>query len=174
MPNWCECELTVRGPRERVAALVAAVHSGEDENGEESHFDLNKIVPYPEEWARRDAEVEAWREHFMALPIEERRAYGPKDAHNIGGYQWCVERWGTKWNSCESRVSVSERGAVFTFSTAWAPPKPVILALAAQYPDLTLTLKYWEREVGFAGALRVRGERVLRNATRDYAGPRGG
>lgn len=43
MPNWCECDLYIEGPKEKVEAFLAAVKT------EESIFDFNRIVPQPPE-----------------------------------------------------------------------------------------------------------------------------
>src|SRR5262245_7680456 len=43
MPNWCECDLYIEGPREKVEAFLAAVKT------EETLFDFDRIVPLPPE-----------------------------------------------------------------------------------------------------------------------------
>lgn len=49
---------------------------------------------------------------------------------------WASEHWGAKWNAYEGRIEREEGKVVIFFNTAWAPPKPVIQALAARYPEL--------------------------------------
>ncbi len=43
MPNWCECDLTIEGPKHRVEEFLAHV------KGEEELFDFNRLVPMPPE-----------------------------------------------------------------------------------------------------------------------------
>ena len=122
MPNWCDCDLTIEGPKERLEGFLGEVES------EESLFDFVRIVPYPETFRELDRLAAEW----LSKPPEERTDPPPKDGFNKGGYYWCVEHWGTKWpasgvgldrdvwpENSESSGSVS-----FHFSTAWSPPSP--------------------------------------------------
>ena len=57
-------------------------------------------------------------------------------------YEWNTENWGTKWDAYEYEpVSRSEGCAVLRFQTAWSPPRPVLAALAAQWPMLTISVE---------------------------------
>lgn len=67
-------------------------------------------------------------------------------------YEWCLDKWGTKWNSGEDlEVDVSETSISVSFDTAWSPPLPVMAALCARFPRIRLTLTYSEPGMGFAG-----------------------
>jgi Api92-like protein with ferredoxin domain len=59
-------------------------------------------------------------------------------------YEWRNENWGTKWNTTNGSVKAAS-GVVFSFETAWAPPTPVISALAARFPLLNFSL-VWRDE----------------------------
>lgn len=61
-------------------------------------------------------------------------------------YGWCCEHWGTKWNSYEGQ----ENSDGVSFSTAWGPPTPVIVALAAKIGK-GLRLIYDESGMDFCG-----------------------
>ena len=51
-------------------------------------------------------------------------------------YEWSCTNWGTKWNAYSVTASKTGEGeAVVHFETAWAPPMPVLDALAAKFPD---------------------------------------
>src|SRR5512132_365387 len=96
MPNWCENDLAVEGPKEVMEAFLKFAAG-------DSPFDFNRFIPYPEEFRRLDDVAKAWdREH------EGRTGYDwhsrPKDGFNSGGYEWRVEEWGTKWPA--SRVEL--------------------------------------------------------------------
>lgn len=138
MPNWTECDLYIEGRKERVEQFLAFA------KGEDSPFDFNRFIPYPERFARLDRAAEAWEK----LPPET-RGRRPRDGYNPRGYQWCVLNWGTKWNACRVRVGAPEcwgddASVEINFETAWSPPKPVIERAATLFPDLSFDLRYFE------------------------------
>jgi hypothetical protein len=57
---------------------------------------------------------------------------------------------------------------VLRFSTASAPPRPLVATLVSRYPTLSLDLAYSEPDSGFAGRLAgIGGEVIVDRATRD-------
>jgi hypothetical protein len=64
---------------------------------------------------------------------------------------WCVDNWGTKWNVDKDQDLNFDNEDTIVFSTAWNPPIPVIEALAAKFPDLKFTLRYFEGGNFFGG-----------------------
>jgi hypothetical protein len=72
-------------------------------------------------------------------------------------YNWNVANWGTKWNCGDvwhdrTTEQITEEGRTsYNFDTAWSPASPVIEALAEQFPTLTITHRYCEAGMGFAG-----------------------
>jgi hypothetical protein len=83
-------------------------------------------------------------EKILPMPEELKNTESPSDKPNW--YDWAVENWGTKWNSYDGNVT--EKG--IGFCTAWAPPIPVIAALAKQI-EKPLRLIYDEPGVDFCG-----------------------
>jgi hypothetical protein len=174
MPNWCECDLTVFGPRAKVEEFLQFARS------EESTFDFNRFVPYPEEWQRMDERAAAWdRENWGKEDVDW--AKRPKDGFNSGGHAWCVENWGTKWTARRvthepSAVwhSGEEATVAVQFETAWSPPLPLVRKAAVLFPDVTLDLRYFERGMQYHGVLVCRGADVLENECGRYFGHRGG
>lgn len=154
MPNHVENDLYVRGPGEDVAAFLALV--GADQTPPK--FDFESVFPYPEPFKTRDAEAEAWRtEHGRekaAKMLAEK--YGDaNDGYNAGGYEWCRNAWGTKWNAYD----VARRdygGTCVTFQTAWCPPIPVIAELHRRFPSLSLSLEYFELGMAICGGVTFR------------------
>ena len=96
MPNWCENDLTVEGPKGAVEEFIKFVAG-------ESPFDFNKFVPYPEEFKRLDDAAEAWDKEHAGRPDYDWRAR-PKDGFNSGGYEWRVKHWAT---SCPNSHSTT-------------------------------------------------------------------
>lgn len=56
-------------------------------------------------------------------------------------YNWSCDHWGTKWNAYSAIAGkVDDTTAVVHFETAWAPPMPVLDALAAKFPQADFRL----------------------------------
>lgn len=70
------------------------------------------------------------------------------DGYNVGGYNWCIENWGTKWEAMQPQGVIGKFKLWFTFDTAWSPPIPIVDALKKQYPSLHFTLTYQLEEEG--------------------------
>lgn len=112
-------------------------------------FDFDKVIPYPEEYAKMDAEK--------------------KDSgYQAGGGDWCIKKWGTKWNATNASTWFATREnfeevegfsfsdykdpacAIIYYTTAWSPALPVTAALSKQYPELSF--KHTYEEEGLIGA----------------------
>ena len=88
-------------------------------------------------------------------------------------YNWNVENWGTKWGAGEvwndriSDDSKVEGHTSYNFDTAWSPAEPIAAALAEKFPTLSITHRYCEGGIGFAGqVIYLNGEESLRD---DYS-----
>ena len=126
MPNWCSNAIYVKGPKVSLDALENLLKTGETE------FDFNLFLPYPQE--------------FKVLPDE---------GHNQGGYDWCVENWGTKWNASDPsrehpNYNTYDYIAIW-FESAWSPPLGVVQAMSKKFQDLLISIEYEERGNALAG-----------------------
>jgi hypothetical protein len=170
MPNWCECDLRVEGSSNRVTEFLEAVW------GENGLFDFEMLIPYPDKYKELDRLAFEWNQ----LPPEAKKsAEQPKDGFNLGGYEWCLANWGTKWNAaCATVGDVRRWGDLaevdICFDTAWSPPKPAIKKASALFPDLLLDLRYFECGARFHGMYVCRGGEVEIDECGDYFGRRGG
>lgn len=126
MPNWVMNQLTANGEPKELKEVIDLVTSLEGEYEghtlEETEFDFNNIVPQS-------------REEFEM--INDTR-------FSKSGLDSCTYHsiiWGTKWNACNVEGPLPEQcrtGEIcWFFNTAWAPPTPVILTLAALFPKVT-------------------------------------
>lgn len=61
-------------------------------------------------------------------------------------YDWNRRNWGTKWNAYQ--VAWVDEPSVLGFQTAWAPPHPVIAALAAAHPDIEFVHEWADEDTG--------------------------
>ena len=181
MPNHCENELTISGNAATVRKVLEAIAPLEpDETGTRlGHISFDRIIPYPEEYAAKDRAYEEARAAIMLLPPEERvRRTMVEDGYNNGGYTWCCENWGTKWDAYSQGPIAPEsleglRKVKLRFDTAWSPPKPVIIKLGQMFPEAIFRLQYWEGGACFQGKLVVcRGE-VDVDECKEYHGSRG-
>ncbi len=64
---------------------------------------------------------------------ENERRHGAKT-----WYQWALDHWGTKWNAYQFRIVNDDEPFEVAFLTAWAPPHPVIEALARWFIQATI------------------------------------
>jgi hypothetical protein len=173
MPNWCENDLRVEGPRADLERLL------EEAKGE-SPFDFNRFIPYPEEFRRLDEVRDAWeREHGGHPGVDW--ASRPADGFNAGGCEWCVSNWGTKWPAHRVELGTLELGGgedaaevVFHFDTAWSPPLPLVRRASELFPTLTFELRYFESLGCFNGMLCCSQGEVSFDESGPYFGDRGG
>jgi hypothetical protein len=169
MPNWCDNDLRITGKKELLEAFSEAAAS------RDTHLDFNNFVPYPERYREQDKAANEAREKADKGEIDREAAWAVKDGFNSGGYEWCCSNWGTKWNAKDVSVSdFVERSMLYTFSTAWSPPIPVVKAMSEKFPKLVFTLRYYECGVGFKGVYKVKNGEVLDQMEGAYRGSRGG
>jgi len=120
MPNWTENELTISGPD--VNKVLEAIRSDSIHDQDMRILDFNRIIPYPQIYRDMDKRAEEYREklHAIAKDDPERQQklealgaeYGVesgtpwlKDGYNSGGYEWCCDAWGTKWQPCNVHLT---------------------------------------------------------------------
>ena len=53
MPNYCENDLVITGPKADIAAFLDAAHQT-DEDGDEMPISLKRLVPVPDDWRKRN------------------------------------------------------------------------------------------------------------------------
>lgn len=181
MPNWCENDLKISGPKEKIEECLEFI-------GEE--FDFTKLIPYAEPYVSMDADFPEYSSDDFEEKLEAYKAKwnSEKDGFNSGGYEWCVANYGTKWSRGYNVVHYTHplRGQCVSFETAWTPPTPVIKALAIKFPELTFTHEYFECGCGFCGGITFQNKEDFyedeiwepgiecEEWKSDYAGPRGG
>lgn len=60
-------------------------------------------------------------------------------------YFWCCDNWGSKWGAYDAEPFVNN---TMTFKTANAPIIPVISKLGSMYPDIKITYKFADEDIG--------------------------
>ena len=176
MPNWCENDLRVSGKKEDLKKFIKFM------KGENGNLDFNSFVPYPAKYRKMDEEYnkiqmmnEIKREMFFSLHPKKRDM---KDGYNAGGYEWCCNNWGTKWNAANVDMqkfsALSETVVLINFDTAWSPPVQIVLSMSKKFPMLHFSLEYFEGGAAYKGALDCEKGEILTEWTKEYKGKRGG
>lgn len=139
------------------AVMGAEGHEYEEEYGYERREGYYAVagVPVEKEYVENgtiQASVEQMFGGSEVCPIHKQ----PKNTtHPDWWYNWNVKHWGTKWNCAEvwhdRTDSVVEGKTSYNFDTAWSPAEPVVHALSGLFPTLTITHRYCEGGMGFAG-----------------------
>lgn len=145
IPNWCYNYLEVSGPTRDLRKLVDQV------KGTDTALDFNNVIPYPKKFRDLDENSDG---HFKGF--------------NSGGYQWCVDNWGTKWNvDADIQGEPIEKGITFTFDTAWGPSVLITKKLGKLYPKLRFFHKYSEPGMCFYGTFEVKNGKVVQDECLD-------
>ena len=178
MPNWCECDLFIQGPKARVDEFLQFVKS------DESDFDFDRLIPYPERFKELDRIKAEWDKQHLPPGGNPDWNDRPKDGFNQGGYEWCIANWGTKWFARGPEVSrhnvwQEEDGpellqVEINFATAWSPPTPIIQRAGELFPDLHFELRYFESGAAFNGIFVCEDGEVVADRSGNYYGDRGG
>lgn len=139
MPNWCNNSVSItHTDPDKLRSLVEAVNA--------KRF-LDSVIPVPKDLT----------ETVAGFPSEElREAHEAKEQSNMekygfkNWYDFCVNRWGTKWDvEAYDTVEFDPAGVTFGFDSAWSPPTGVYAALVEQ--GFSVTGFYYEPGMAFAG-----------------------
>ena len=159
MPNWTENDLDVKGLLSEVNLFIKKA------KGTNGDIDFNNFVPYPDDFIKKDVKA-----------MNSKKA---KDGFNSGGFEWCCNNWGTKWNACDIVMDLKTTNGKtsklqVSFSTAWSPPLPIIKAMSKAFPTLTFVLNFYEAGCSFAGCSKFKNGSCFYEMNKDYNGCRGG
>jgi hypothetical protein len=144
----------------------------------------HRFIPYPDQYAVDLMECTKCAHQFTRdqggesmFPNCPNCDGSAKDGYNRGGYEWCIENWGTKWGLYDIELveDDSDNGRLeYTFQSAWSPPAPVIQAMSKRFPSLNFALEYFECGGGFMGSCEYEDGQEVSAGEAPYHGPRGG
>ena len=169
MPNHVSQDLWVRGPLKDLEEFKE--FAKEERHGNDLLLSANKFIPYPDKYQTADDRADAAR---------KKGDYSVKDGYNAGGYQWCIQNWGTKWGiyGCslvrENKTSKNKGYVRYYFESAWSPATKIIHAMSEKFPTLHFKLKYYECGMQFKGTYEVSAGVICADETSSYTGNRGG
>lgn len=125
---------------------------------------MDKLLEIPKEVEeaflkiRTDISPEEFELGRKAFQNEQK--YGATD-----WYHWCINNWGTKWNSYGYDGYDSSNAPethTLSFNTAWSAPHKVLEALTQKYPDIEFTHEWADEDFGqnCGRAIYLGGERT--------------
>lgn len=103
-------------------------------------------------------------EQYHKLREEETFRLGEQAYHNLQEYGhatwygWSNEHWDTKWNAYGFGDLGEQEADTIRFYTAWSAPHPILEKLAERYPEMTITHRWADEDIG-----RNCGERIYRS-----------
>ena len=168
MPNHVSQDLYITGDTASLKQFKELAQN-HNEDGDIA-LDHERFIPYPDHFKQMD----------MAAKVAHKAGIlDVKDGFNSGGYQWCLQAWGTKWgiyaSSLVSQKLTGKKGRLtYSFRSAWSPPLPIIDAMSKQFPSLHFRLKWFERGMAVKGIYIAQGGAVLEQSEDKYHGSRGG
>lgn len=140
MPNWCNNNVTIsHTDPAKMQALAEAINEGKF---------CDHVIPVPE-----DLKITAG---FLGKDTPEQTELERKTAENVAKYgvgnwyDFCVNRWGTKWDvDAYEKVVLEGNTVTFGFDSAWAPPIGIYEELVEQ--GFSVRAYYNEPGMAFAG-----------------------
>jgi len=148
MPNWCNNNIIIQGPKVKLQALK--------KSAEEGKF-VNALFPMPKELADTQSPPRDETDKQKLINKRNKVEYG-----HDNWYDWRVDNWGTKWDidAYDNSIEYSEellgkdKGPAklsFGFDSAWAPPINAIAYYLEKNEDVSLKLWYYEPGCDFGG-----------------------
>lgn len=140
MPNWCQNSVTIT--HEDPAKLSALVEAMND-----NKF-CNFAIPVPT--ALSETISGAYGDSDKQAELEAQTARNV-ETHGYGNwYDFCVNRWGTKWEvDTKGSLEFDGRTVIASFDSAWSPPTGVYEALVEDGYDVVAY--YYEPGMGYLG-----------------------
>ena len=138
MPNWCNNNIEITGPKEKLIKICEGAKKGEL---------LDTLYPMPE--ALKETEKSSDDDKMAKQPVV--------DGVN-NWYDWRVNNWSTKWDVdpyVGDNIKVEGDGGnarlVFGFDSAWSPPIGACAKYLEDNDDVSIRLVYYEPGCDFMG-----------------------
>ena len=145
MPNWCNNNIEITGPIDKIKALWDATQA-------EDGGLLNAMVP---------------------MPVELKDTVKGSNGDAVNWYDWSVTNWGTKWDVDLEGIEYTDNGdgtATISgyFDSAWSPPIEAYNRFLEANEDCSLTGSYYEMGCDFAGFYDNGDDEYLENLRDEY------
>jgi hypothetical protein len=160
MPNWVSNSVRVTGDKKelkRFAEQAGRSYTRKYQDIEGKWYEAESNNEHLSFWnfVRPDDSIldEYWGSERQDLSLEERLQH--KTNH---WYDWNIRNWGCKWDASDVFFEDWDGELAYDFETPWSYPEDVLVAMVAQYPTLTFSIRFLE-EQGWGGeALGMNGE----------------
>jgi len=140
MPNWCNNNIEISGPKSKLLKLKAGAEKGEF---------LNTLFPMPEALEGTTADGSENKELLAKTGFSD-------------WYGWRTSNWSTKWDVDVYDESISFRHELlgekdgpatlsFGFDSAWSPPIGAVATYLEDNEDVSIRLTYYEPGCDFMG-----------------------
>jgi hypothetical protein len=156
MPNWCNNNIEITGPADKILALWTAAQA-------EDGGLLNAMVPMPVELGdtKKGTGDELQTEKYDGF---------------TNWYDWSVARWGTKWDVDLEGIEYTDNGDGTAsisgyFDSAWAPPIEAYNRFLEANEDCSLNASYYEMGCDFAGLYDNGDDEYLEDLQDEYKLP---
>jgi len=142
MPNWCNNNITIQGSTETIKTLW------EEASAEDGGL-LSAMVPMPKalEGTTSPTPQEGASNYEGEQPVV--------DGYD-NWYDWCVGRWGTKWDVSTEGLEFTDNGDGTAsisgwFDSAWAPPLTAYETFCEDMDGVYIEASYHEGGMDFGG-----------------------
>lgn len=160
MPNWVSNSVRVTGDKEELKRFTeqagrSYTRKYQDVGGEWYEAESNNEHLSFWNFVRPDESIldEYWGSERQDLTLAETLQH--KTNH---WYDWNIRNWGVKWDAKDVYFEDWDGELAYDFETPWSYPEDVLVAMVAQYPTLTFSIRFLE-EQGWGGeALGMNGE----------------
>ena len=169
MPNWCNNNLIVSGPKGYIKEFKEKAKVDEERETiprmkdekktwrYQTDLSLNAFIPMPKELEGRGRNSPP--DEISKTLVEK---YGADD-----WYTWNVMFWGTKWDIDAELYDQNEESLSYMFQSPWSPPTIGILAISKLHPELLFVLEYDESGMKFYGIYKCQNGEVVENDYRE-------
>ena len=176
MPNWCSNSLHISGDEAQLRDFLERI-TITDEEGHKGYSILPRLYPTPEElqitstsmrspepnpkWLEWVADGTWTQAEYDERVAEDAELYA-KQLANIAKYgyrdwyEWCVEKWGTKWGDCDTELLDASDTIDMRFDSAWSPPVDGIIHISTLFPNLLFSMSWAEEGMDFYGGMAVK------------------
>lgn len=180
MPNWCSNDIVIYGNHDNLFAFYKTYIQEKvvqedkkykiwkEENPNASLLETANFIAY----VQKDDVLST----FVPCPDE----YLSQKGFNSGGYEWCLQNWGTKWSESSTMEVTNDwaysNGAneinkiYYSFDSPWGPPIDGYKKISERFPNLYFTHLYSEPMMDFMGGIVYHnGEDIYHNDLEDFS-----
>ena len=124
-----------------------------DSNPAYKKFLHNRFVSFRELYEK---DKKWWYNEKQSEFVKRDRDLGLRSKNNLDNfgyanwYDWCIDNWGTKWNSCDIEIGLGDSTEV-SFSTAWSCPCLILEKFAeiCEQNNVTFDGLYADENTGY-------------------------